>query len=671
MTPTGEPEGARSAQLEEKLAHALGRLERARAFAKGTHQPAVLDLARRLLQEPDGVARLAALAPRFDGAGVFAGTDWDDPSTLLPHLVRHTLDTGEKPTVVLECLSELRLLAIARGQAFHQGVPPEQARHLLTQVMALNLGRLFGTTDEADRERLGPLGDAVARLFRYLLDEVGFDDILSSLIDEIWRILAQRPIQVGHVKAMVTQIAATLVQGAGDIREARLGADRLISALFGPTQGCLDDPGVALYAQRLAGMDEQALQHEAFGFARAMHDTGLVSDYHATFLRFLNDGGRRELVGDALGLSSTGRESLRCFPELVEWLVADAVHPETAQASYGLALLLESGRLFSPPLAPALWRQIRLELSPYAAKTLAGLFGEAHPPRVFLLAGVLSLLGQPLGVGQGNNPTCQSARALCMWALDDPSYLLQLVAQAARRDSITMHFEGAELCSRELPAGLSPFHPLDADPVSTLLVPHLDRVYAAMGRLCAGRGEDPHRWINPEFHGWWVGRDFAIAVDVATGHLKDYESYVKLFYRHYHPYYNGMNPLIHPQPAGLAITDASAQFVGWHAITLLRVALDQAGAMRVYFYNPNNDSGQNWGHGVVVSTQGQGERYGEASLPFAELASRLYIFHYHADLITPSGDPPAEEVEEVVRMARESWAATRLPPEAIPEPGGA
>jgi hypothetical protein len=204
--------------------------------------------------------------------------------------------------------------------------------------------------------------------------------------------------------------------------------------------------------------------------------------------------------------------------------------------------------------------------------------------------------------------------------------------------------------------------PLDADPVSMLLVPHLDRIYAAMGRLCADRGEDPHRWINPEFHGWWVGREFVIAVDVATGALHHYEHFVRHFYAAYHPLYNGNQPIIHPQPAGLAVTDSSGDFVGWHAITLMRVALDQESAMRIYFYNPNNDGGQHWGHGVLVSTHGHGERYGESSLPFPELASRLYIFH--DDPVDDSVNPPvpAEELHAVVAMAQASWAKDRLLP---------
>ena len=74
--------------------------------------------------------------------------------------------------------------------------------------------------------------------------------------------------------------------------------------------------------------------------------------------------------------------------------------------------------------------------------------------------------------------------------------------------------------------------------------------------------------------------------------------------------------------------------------------------MRVYFYNPNNDSGQDWGDGVVVGTAGNGERFGEASLPFDQFASRLYI--YHVDPLE-RGAPelvPDAEIERVVGYVR-------------------
>jgi hypothetical protein len=365
------------------------------------------------------------------------------------------------------------------------------------------------------------------------------------------------------------------------------------------------------------------------------------------------------LLSQALGLSSTGRDAMMCYQPLVHRLIEEAIHPQTAQAVYGLSLLLERGVLYTPPVAPSLWRQIGLELTPAAETALAQAFGDALPPRVTLLAGVLNVLGQPLGIGQGNNPTCQSARALSMWSLSDPDYLLQMLTWAARDGEVIMHFEGNAISSREAQPGLAQAPPLDVDPVSVVMVPHLDRIYVEMGRRVAQRGGDPHEWVNPEFHGWWVGRGFALAVDVASGNLADYEAFVRSFYGTYNPLYNGGMPVIHPQPAGIAVTDSAGRFVGWHAITVLRVAIDQAGDMRVYFYNPNNDSGQDWGAGVMVSTEGCGERFGEASLPMAEFVSRLYLFHYDP-LERGDGAAVADaEVQRVVTMARATWAVDR------------
>ncbi len=664
-SPSGTPPSGTAttaAAVEASLREASARLQQSRDFAKPGKIPPVLEQVRRLILQPDGIEHLYRWAPELDRAGVFYGSDWATPQALLPGIVRHTLDEGDRQTLLIECISQLRMLAIANGDATHSGISAEQAYHFLTQVLALNLDRVFGIGRvEATRVRQAELAEPIDRLFQFLVAHIGYEDTLVNLTEEIWRILGQRPIQVNQIKSMVTQIAVSLAQGAIGIGETRLAADRLISALFGPTQGCVDDPGLEPYRQRLAAMDFPSLQQEATGFARAMHDVGLVSDYHAAFMRWLLSSGHRELIADALGLSTTGLDSLRCYSELVHSLIDKAVHPETAQAVYGLALLLERGLLYMPPIAPGLWRQIGMSLSSKASAALACAFGAAQPPEVFLLADVISVLGQPLGVGQGDNPTCQAARAISMWAYSDPDFLLHLIAQAAHNDSILMHFEGQPIRSADLPAGELRGTPRDNDAVSTLLVPHLDRIYHEMGRLCEDRGEDPHCWINPEFHGWWVGRKFAIAVDVETGLLQDFDGFLRHFFASYHPYYNGNQPVIHPQPAGLAVTDSAGHFVGWHAISLQRVALDQAGTMRVYFYNPNNDSGQDWGLGVIVSTQGNGERFGEASLPFEQLASRLYIFHDDPLASPPLSTVSEREVASARDMALASWAADREP----------
>jgi hypothetical protein len=541
------------------------------------------------------------------------------------------------------------------------GLPSVQARHFLTQVLALNLDRILGTTPEVSRVREGPLGPAIDQLLKHILEQVGAESILSRLVDEVWRILTQRPLQVGPVKSMIVQIAVAMHADQNGISDARaVGADRLISALFGPTHLCRDDPGLDTYAQRLNTADRGALQAEAMGMARAMHDTGLVSDYQVGFIQFIMACDHHDLLPQVLGLSSTGLDCLRCYQSLVSHLIKESVHIGTGEAILGIALMLERGILYSPPIAPSLWRLLATEPSASCAHSLETAFGPAIPPRQRMIAGVMQMLGQPLGVGQGNNPTCQSARALSMWALNDPDYLLWLLAQVTHNDRIVMHFEGQPLDSSQLQLGLASNIPLDADAVSILLVPHLDRLYAEMGRRVAGRGEDPHKWINPELHGWWVGREFYIAVDIATGQLKQYRHFITSFYQTYHPFYNGNEPIIHPQPAGIAVTDSSGGFVGWHAITVIRVALDQNSEMRVYFFNPNNDSGQDWGNETVVSTQGNGELPGEGSLPFADFASRLYIFH--DDGLKSTIKPPVEPdvIENVYEKAKASWAADRL-----------
>ncbi|HKJ94603.1 MAG TPA: hypothetical protein VKA32_03120 [Gammaproteobacteria bacterium] len=643
--------------LIDKLDAATNRLAGASRFAKPRHGQEALQIASRILRLPAGPEVLYERAPALEQAGLFDGTDWAHPEILQADITVHTLRLGTQDEIALECLSELRLLAIAQSRYEHSALSSEQAHHYLAQVLALNLDLLFALGGEAVRVRQGRMAEAIHAVLQFLLGHIGYDNILDRLIEEIWRILAQRPIRVDKVKDMVTQIAACVYNPGIPLSGGR-GADRLISALFGPTQASLEDPGLDVYRQRLEAMDPQALQQEANGFARAMHDTGLVSAYHGVYLRFALEQ-PAELLAAGLGLSTTGRETFLCYQDLVHALVDAAIYPETPQAAYGLALLLERGVLFAPPVAPALWRQLGLVLSHRATAAVEQAVGTRRPATVHLLAGVLGVLGLPLGVGQGNNPTCQSARAISMWAHNDPDYLLQMVTWAARHDDLVMHFEGQRLSSRELQGDAPIPALLDVDAVSAMLVPHLDRVYHAMGELCIGRNDDPHRWINPEFHGWWVGRGFRLAVDLESGKLKDYEGFVRSFYAYYHPLHNGNRPLIHPQPAGLAVTDSAARFVGWHAITIQRVALDQNGETRVYFYNPNNDSGQDFGNDVVVSTDGCGEHFGESSLPVAEFVSRLYIFHY--DPLEPAA--PAEVSNSVVAtveaLARGSWARDR------------
>ncbi|KAA9155624.1 hypothetical protein FPZ12_029160, partial [Amycolatopsis acidicola] len=642
------------------LDDAIRAMAETRDFGKHTKLRRMLEALRRTLREPGGAAAVQARAQALEEAGLFLGTDWATPEILVPALVGPGLRSGDADTVVMEATSELRMLAVALGDFAHPAISAEDARKFLAQVLAMNLELLFTPPTEAERVQQGRTAQLIRDLFRHLADQIGYDSVLDRLVEEIWRILRQRPIQVDQVQSLITRIA--IYRGDPDVDlgpASGQGIDRLVTSLFGTTEACREDPGIEVFRSRLEAMDTGDLQYEATGFARAMHDTGLVSPYHAELLRFVRSQSDY-LVGEALGLSETGRNCLLRYHELVHALIEQAVHPQTAQCVYGLALLLDRGILYESPVVPSLWRQLGLQLSQVAQDRLTSVFGDQPGPRARLTAGVLSMLGQPLGVGQGDNPTCQSARALSMWAYNDPDYLLQMVVWAARDDEITMHFEGQRISSIESERGVASKLPVDLDPVSLLVVPHLDRIYAEMGRRCIGRPGDPHRWVNPEFHGWWASRGFRINVDVESGNLIELDYFLRQFHASYHTAYNGGQPLIHPQPAGIAVTDSAARYVGWHAITILRAAPDPHDVMRVYFYNPNNDSGQDWGDGVVVSTAGNGERFGEASLPFDQFASRLYIFHVDP---LEHGEPdkvPAEDIERIIGYIERSWGADRL-----------
>jgi len=639
-----------------QLDTAIANFAQARKSDNTASSMGLLESSRQLMTLPGGFDVLYRRVFTLEAAGIFGSSDWAQPSLLKPVLAKQSLRSAGAVTAIVEAISELRMLAVVRGDYFHPGISAEQASHFLTQVMALNLDLLSGTLSEADRERPEQLGFIVQSLYAYLVEHLGYASLLDSLVGEVWRLLKQRPVQVDGIREMIGQIATCLydptLETSGNEQAARL-----VRALFAPTPGSREDPGTDLYLERLELMDGETLAKEISQLAYSMHDTGLASPYHAVLLRFLRAQKKDDLLPNALGLTMTGQDDLLCYNELVKKLIDEAIFPETCQSVFGLAMMLERGSLFTPAVAQALWRQIELRVSDENRELIRRVFGDAHRPRVFLLAGVLNLLGQPLGVGQGNNPSCQSAIGLCLWADHEADYLLQLLAWAARDNEILIRFEGDEVSSKHLEVGLVTEVPVDVDPVSLILIPHLDRIYGEMWRRCSERDDDAHRWINPEFYGWWVNHGFRVVTDVTTGDIVDYDGFIRHFYASYHPFFNDNMPLIHPQPAGIAVTDSAARFVGRHAIVIRRVCLSPDNNMRVYFFNPNNDSGQDWGQDINCSTSGHGEIRGEASLPIAEFASRLYAFHYDKLELGDIDAVPEDEIARVADMAYGSWAA--------------
>lgn len=648
------------ARLAADFERILSRLEASRAFGAGVHLNRLLSQAQKLLRSRDGVAYLYEQATRFDAAGVFNGGDWARPELLQPTLVTGTLHGGGM-NAIAECLSELRLLAIAEDRVENEGMDAAAARAFLEQVLASNLDMLFPVATEESRDADKSASERVRQMFELILEKLGAGGILESLIEEVERILLQRPIMVQRVEALLRSARQALEQTndsddalAGD---AAVDARGWINALHGPT-ALARDCEIDAYAAALADLSPDALATEARTFGRTMSETGLVAFQHADLLRHLVDAAP-ELLPEALALDAIGRVSLDTHQVLISDILRFTIWWETARSIYGLSCLLNAGKLFIPPVPPGLRRLMVLNIDEEVAEELRESSEWVDPPNanVLLLAGTLSVVGQPRGVDQGHNPTCQSARAISLWAQNDVGYLLELIAHAARDNEVVTHFEGKSIRSRELHNGVAKELDRELDPVSLLLTPHLDRIYFEMGRYTIGRAGDGHRWINPELHGWWVQRGFAELIDTNTSSIRDCDHFIRLFYAAYHPLYNGGRDLVYAQPCGVASTNYNGEFVGWHAISIERVGRDPEDVWRVYFFNPNRDKGQNWGQGVVTSTHDHGELEGESSLPFEQFASRLYVFHYKPRE-TGNPDDVSDDTVALVRHAiATSWAA--------------
>lgn len=642
-----------TAVLKNRFETALDRLEEAKPFAKSMYQTDVFQLAIELARSDDGMAILYGNASRFDKAGVFHGGPWEDPAKMQPPLVGGSLKLKDVHSII-ELLSEMRMLAIAKGDYIHESLSLEKAGAFLNEILALNLDLLFPPEIEENRIRLEDHMIRAQRLFHYLGQELSFRAIADKIVQEIDRLTVQRPIMPRRILDIIS-MSEPLIESVMDEKTSE-ALKKYKRAATAPTPLSKDASNQREYRLRLEDAYADELEAEAKIFAGALKDTGLVSPYNAVLLRFLN---RKypDLIPAALDLSETGTASFNANRELIHDMIQLSIFPETRQAIYGLARMLDRGVLTQDHLLPAIRRLFELPIHSEVKQILSKPEYEQCGISLngVLVAGVISVLGQPLGVGQGLNPTCQSARAISLWSQHGISQLLEYIARAARDNDIDMTFEGVTIHSSLLAGGVAGEIHQDLDPVSIVLVPHLDKIYNEMMKRTLLRGEDGHKWVNPEFYGEWIPKGFINVIDPFSLKVANYSTFVRLFYATHHPDYNEGYELIFPNPVGIFTTNAHGTLLGLHAVSIQRIKKDQSGDYRIYFYNPNNDSGQNWGQGIEPSVSGFGELEGESSLPFHEFLSRMYAFHYNP---YEQGDIYMVEdslVEEVEVLAKDSW----------------
>ncbi|MCA0984222.1 hypothetical protein LCL89_09215 [Halobacillus yeomjeoni] len=639
--------------IVERFAQSLEDLEKAPSFAKSKYQTDVYQEANRLIDAENGLNHLYQYAYRFEETGVFQDSAWEQANKLQPPLVAGSLKAKGLP-MVIEVLSELRMLAIAENKYTHPTVSAEDAEEFLNEVMVLNLNLLFPAATESTRIEKHENDDKISKLFQFLISHLSSKALIKTLIHEIERLTAQRPIMIKRIVSMIGTAKRMLDSDSDGDDHAEL--KKYIAAIEGPSPMSAKYKDIPTYRKELKELSRSELISESVALAKSMRETGLVAPHHATIIRFLCKHHPGLLVY-TLNLSSKGSANLEENMELVQQVIKASIFPATKQAIYGLALMLERGVLSHSPVAPGLRRLVELDIRADVRNALHETVqqGEGLTANSILVAGTIQVLGQPLGVGQGFNPTCQAARGISLWAQHAPGFLLEIIPRAARDGDLDFTFEGATIHSKDLSGGLAPDLDMELDPVSLVLVPHLDKIYSEMMSRVALRGEDGHRWVNPAFYGNWVPKGFSTVTNPISGFVQDYSGFVRLFYATHHPEYNDDYELIYPNPVGIFITNVHGKMLGLHAVSIIRIAKDPSGVERVYFYNPNNDGSQNWGQNIVPSVAGNGEEEGESSLPFHEFTSRLYAFHYNPYEQGEAYAVDASEVNDVLNLAKESW----------------
>lgn len=626
---------------------------------------------RRLLSQVDlltdsaeGLGLLLDRVPDMARAGVFEDGLWARPGRLVPSLVGGTLRAGDQTTLI-EILSELRMLAIMDGRLEVPEFKSARARQFLTDAMVRNLDLILPTNEPG----LDPAtAGKVRRLADLLLKHIPLTRLKGGLATEITLLCLQRPIVTDRALDLLRLVREHIPMSAqggrvdeglpddGEPEWEDVDPDRrlasYLNAAFTPSEA-VQEHGVADYGRVLAASDGTALAAECRALGASLSTTGLAVPHHAALARRVKS--RPDDLSELLALTAAGKAELRRHGSFVAELIDDAVHPDLPRAVYGLGRLLDRGILSQQPVRTGLGRFLDLELHEKVSEAIVQSRPDADlSARQILLADVLGVLGQPLGIGQGRNPTCQSARGLSLWSRHAPGKLLGMIRTVAESADLVMRFEGQELVASTLGQGLVREFDHDLDAVSVVMVPHLDRVYNEMMRRAAYRGDDPHRFVNPAMYGHWIPTGFSSAYDYATNSIPDYDAFVRLFYATHHPTWNRGHDLAYPNPVGIFLTSVSGDLIGFHAVSILRVKKVK-GQVRVFIYNPNSEGRQRWHADIRPTVAGNGERPGESSLPFHQFAARLYAFHYNPSDVGELADVPAEEVERVRKMARTSW----------------
>jgi hypothetical protein len=634
---------------KEKFFETLENFKEAAPLLADTYKKKLLSSLDLLTDSREGIQFLFNHIGDLAEAGFFKDTMWEDPERLVPSLVGGTLKAGGQNTI-MEVISELRILAIERGTIKHKNFSAGKAERFLEETLVSNIDLVFPDESELAQKYAKDTQKKINVLFAHITDHIPIDKIKPRLAKEIELICTQRPVVTDRVLKIISTVKNKIDLSAGNKEDQRL--NHFVNAVYAPSEKA-GELSADEYKRFLEQAKRKEIVKECKELSETMHETGLAVDYHAILLRRVADSG--SLLKLALGLENTGKAEVDKHKKFVHELIQTVIQPDTARSCYGLAKLLERSLLSHQPVKSGLQRIMGMQLHAEVAGNIRkSRQNSTLEPKHLLTAECLGILGQPLGVGQGWNPTCQSARGISLWSSHAPGKLLRMVESAAKSNSLWMRFEGNVIKSDEQILGLVKELDYNLDAVSVVLVPHLDKIYNEMMRRAANRDDDPHKWVNPAMYGHWIPTGFISAYDSLTNRIKGYENFVRTFYITHHPDYNGGHDLAYPNPVGIFLTSSTGKLIGFHAVSILRVRKIK-GQVRVFILNPNNEGRQRWQDNIRPTVSGNGERAGESSLPFHQFASRLYAFHFNQSDLDELAKVDAKEIIKVTELARSSW----------------
>ncbi|HKI79794.1 MAG TPA: hypothetical protein VKA26_14735 [Ignavibacteriaceae bacterium] len=593
----------------------------------------------------------------LEDAGIFKDTVWEFPQKQVPSLVKGTLLSGH-PNSSFEILSELRILSYALGKDGRTHISSNESKSFLEEAVVHNLEFAYDELTEATRLKITPQERRkLVNHFQFLLSKAELNGIKERLVEEIKMICEQRPVVTQNVRNLIQTTYQKLVLDEKSEIDNKL--QYYVDAIYFPAPIVKRYQKFGNYKKALARANKETLEIEATVMGNYLHETGLTNPYLAMLLCFLMEK-NPVLVNNLLHLNSKGISEWERYRDVARELALKTFSEFNHAGIYGFKGILEKSLFSRRAVRAGLTNLKHISIHPEVERRILKSVMEPSEKvlaKQYLMGAVIGILGQPTGVGQGNNPTCQSARGISMWAQHTPAELINMITIVTSTNNLVLRFENHELESMKLVKGLVGELDHNLDAVSVVLIPHLDKIYNEMMNRSSNRGDDPHRWTNPAFYGSLVPVGFASPYSYLTKRIENFRNFIRLFYNVFHPLYNGGRELVYPIPVGIFITTSKGDMLGFHAVSLLRVAQNKKNnEYRAYFLNPNNEGRQDWGQNIRPSVYDNGEKHGESSLPFYQFIARAYAFHFNNLIAENQNEPvPEEEIEKVEKLAKESW----------------